>query len=133
MTRKKILIVEDDESIQATIELSLEVTTNWTFLKASSGKEALLLAQTKQPDLILLDVMMPDFDGIEVLIQLRKNPTTQEIPVIFLTAKALAKEQQKLKDLDVQGVIPKPFDAVNLGEQICSLLNWESTENRNMS
>lgn len=128
MTCKQILIVEDDESIQATIELSLEVTTNWVFFKASSGKEGLLLAQTKHPDLILLDVMMPDCDGIEVLRQLRNTPTTQKIPVIFLTAKALANEQQKLKKLDVQGVISKPFDALNLGKQICSLLDWKSTE-----
>lgn len=124
MKRKQILIVDDDTSVRTTIELTLQVTTDWQLLTASSGKECLLLAQKKPPDLILLDVMMPDLDGIEVLRQLRASPKTQKIPIIFLTAKALAKEQQNLKSLDVQGVILKPFDAMALSEQICLLLDW---------
>ena len=68
--------------------------------------------------------MMPDLEGIAVLRQLQTNPSTQKIPVIFLTAKTLATEQQQLKNLGVQGLISKPFDALNLGKQICLLLNW---------
>ena len=124
MSHKQILIVDDDYTVRATVELSLEVTTDWEISTAGSGKECLSLAQTKHPDLILLDVMMPDLDGIEVLRQLRNNNTTQAIPVIFLTAKTLFKEQKQFKNLKVQGIIPKPFDAMNLGKQICLLLNW---------
>ena len=126
MKPKQILIVDDDYAVRATIELSLQVTTDWVIWTASSGKEGLSMAKTKQPDLILLDMMMPALNGIEVLHQLRTTMTTQEIPVIFLTAKALTIEQQELKNLDIQGVISKPFDALGLGEQICSLLNWQN-------
>lgn len=124
MSHKQILIVDDDHNVRATVELSLQVTTDWVILTACSGKEGLSLAQTKPPDLILLDVMMPGLDGIEVLQQLRTNISTQKIPVIFLTAKTMAKEQQKLNNLEVQGVISKPFDAMDLGKKICLLLNW---------
>ncbi|VEP18719.1 Two-component response regulator, CheY subfamily [Hyella patelloides LEGE 07179] len=124
MSHKQILIVDDDDTVRATVEFSLEVTTNWKILTACSGKEGLSLAQSKSPDLIILDVMMPVLDGIEVLQQLRTNISTQKIPVIFLTAKTLTQEQQKLKNLGVQGIISKPFDAINLEKQICLLLDW---------
>lgn len=124
MSHKQVLIVDDDYTVRATVELSLQVTTDWEILTACSGKDGLSLAQIKRPNLILLDMMMPDFDGIEVLQQLRTNTLTQEIPVIFLTAKTLAKEQQQLENLGVRGVIPKPFDALNLEKQICFLLDW---------
>ena len=124
MSHKQILIVDDDYTVRATVELSLEVTTNWEILTACSGKEGLSLARAKPPDLILLDVMMPGIDGLEVLRQLRNDSATQAIPVVFLTAKTPIEKQEHLKDLKVRGVISKPFDAINLGKQICLLLNW---------
>ncbi|MDJ0647449.1 MAG: response regulator [Xenococcaceae cyanobacterium MO_188.B19] len=124
MSDKQILIVDDDNNVRATVQLSLQATTNWEIFIAGSGKEGLFLAQTKLPDLILLDVMMPDLDGIEVLRQLRSNSATQAIPIIFLTAKTLVKEQKQLKDLEVQGIIPKPFGAIDLEKQICLLMDW---------
>lgn len=126
MDHKQILVIDDDHGVRKTIELSLQVTTDWEVLTAASAEEGLLLAQNHDPDAILLDVMMPDCDGIEVLRQLQNNTATQNIPVIFLTAKALAREQQKLNDLEVKGVIPKPFDAINLCQRIRLLLNWQS-------
>ena len=126
MTEKQILIIDDDNDVRKTIELSLQVTTNWKLLTASSGQEGLSVAIADRPDAILLDVTMPDFDGIETLRQLQTNTATEAIPVIFLTARGMAKEQQKLKSLGVKGLISKPFDAVELGEQICSLLGWQS-------
>lgn len=124
MSHKQILIVDDDYSVRATVELSLEVTTDWEISTACSGKEGLFLAQSKLPDLILLDVMMPDVDGIEVLQQLRTNTLTQKIAVIIITAKTLTVEQEKLKHLEIKGIISKPFDAMNLNKQICLLLDW---------
>jgi CheY-like chemotaxis protein len=126
MKPKQILIVDDDYAVRATIELSLQVTTNWVIWTANSGQEGLSMAKTKQPDLILLDMMMSALNGIEVLHQLRTTTATQEIPVIFLTATALTKEHEELKNLNIQGVISKPFDALGLGEQICSLLDWQN-------
>lgn len=128
MTRKQILIIDDDHSILRTTQLALEVTTDWKILAASCGEEGLTLAQAEPPDLILLDMMMPVLDGIGVLHQLRIMTTTQQIPVIFMTAKALTEEQQSLKNLNIQGIISKPFDVVGLAKQICLLLNWEESE-----
>ena len=126
MTDRQVLIIDDDNDVRKTIELSLQVTTDWKILTASSGQEGLTIAIANHPDAILLDVTMSDLDGIETLHQLQTNITTRAIPVIFLTARSMAKEQQKLKNLGVKGLISKPFDAVELGKQICSLLGWQS-------
>lgn len=124
MTPKKVLIVDDDDNVRRVLEITLQATTDWEILEAASGREGLTLADTQHPDVILLDVMMPDLDGVETFRQLQAKITTQAIPVIFLTAKALANEQQKLKNLGIQGLIAKPFEAASLGKQICGLLHW---------
>ena len=125
MDCKQVLVVDDDDGVRKTIELSLQVTTDWKILTAASGKEGLNIAQTEQPDAILLDVMMPNIDGIETFHQLQSSHITKEIPVIFLTATVSKKEQQSLKNLSIQGLIFKPFDALDLHEQICNLLHWQ--------
>jgi CheY-like chemotaxis protein len=124
MSHKQVLIVDDDYAVRTTIQFALEATTDWEILTAASGTECLYLAETKPPDLILLDMMMPDLDGMTVLRQLRAKSSTDNIPVILLTAKTLIKEKEKLQDLNVTGVISKPFNAVNLAEQICLLMDW---------
>ncbi len=123
MDHKQILIIDNDGGVRASIRLSLQITTEWKILTAASEKEALILALTKQPDAILLDITICDCNRNEILRHLQTNRATQKIPIIFLTAKELAKEQEKQKN--VKGVIFKPFDAIGLYEQICLLLNWE--------
>ncbi|MBE9039494.1 response regulator [Oscillatoriales cyanobacterium LEGE 11467] len=124
MANKQLLVVDDDDGVRRIIEMCLQSTTNWNVLTAASGEEALRLAQNEQPDAILLDVMMPDFNGIETLDRLRTQTSTQDIPVIFLTAKVLEKEKQKLMKLSIQGLISKPFDVLDLNKEIRCLLNW---------
>jgi two-component system, OmpR family, response regulator len=80
----------------------------------SSGEEAIAAAAEWSPRLILLDVMMPGMDGPTTLAHLRKNPKTSNIPVLFMTARAQAREVEHFISLGAQGVISKPFDPMTL-------------------
>ncbi|MBD2166018.1 response regulator [Calothrix membranacea FACHB-236] len=124
MTTKHILIVDDEYDIRAVAELALKTVGGWEVSTAASGSEGLVKAIAEQPDLILLDVMMPDMDGIATFQALQANPSTQQIPVILLTAKAQATEQRRFAELGVQAIITKPFKAMKLPGQIASALNW---------
>ena len=124
MTEKRILIIDDDESIQTVVEFGLKMTAGWEVISASSGNEGISRAQTEQPDMILLDVMMPEMDGLATFRALQLNDQTRSIPVIFLTAKAQASEKHLFNDTGGNGVITKPFNALELAQQICRVLNW---------
>ncbi|BAZ71186.1 two-component response regulator (plasmid) [Fischerella sp. NIES-4106] len=94
---KRILIIDDEPDIRETTQMCLEIAGEWEVLTAVSGKEGLVKATTEKPDVILLDVMMPDMDGLTTLQNLQKNPKTQNIPVVLLTAKAQAAEQRQFR------------------------------------
>ena len=118
MTISKILIVDDDEDIRTVIEVVARRVGDWQVLLAASGAEALERAESEQPDVILLDVMMPGMDGPETLARLRQQTSTARIPVIFLTAKAQKHEVQSYLALGANGVIIKPFEAMTLPDEI---------------
>ncbi len=120
---RQVLVIDDEEAIRIIIQASLEFTTDWTVLLAASASEGLKIAQAEQPDVILLDVMMPEVDGIELFHQLQAQPLTQHIPAIFLTARAREVEQKELAALGT-GVLQKPFEPSAIAQQIKTLLNW---------
>jgi CheY-like chemotaxis protein len=120
---RRILVIDDEEAIRIIIQASLEFTAGWTVLLAASGAEGLTMAQAEQPDAILLDVMMPEMDGVSLFHQLQIQPLTQNIPAIFLTAQARNVERKKLESL-ASGVISKPFEPSAIAHQIRTLLNW---------
>jgi CheY-like chemotaxis protein len=122
---KRILLVDDEDGVRRITQFSLEAAAGWKVLTASSGVEGLSIAETEQPDAILLDVMMPDLDGPTTFQQLQENPLTRSIPVILLTAKASPAEQQPLVALGVTGIITKPFKIPDLIAQIRAILNWQ--------
>ncbi len=124
MTEKRILIIDDEESIQTVVEFGLKMTSGWEVISASSGNEGISRAQTEQLDMILLDVMMPEMDGLATFRALQLNDQTRSIPVIFLTAKAQASEKRLFNETGVNGIITKPFNALELAQQICQVLNW---------
>lgn len=128
MTKKQILVIDDNPDIQNLVQIILEEFAGWNVLIASSGKEGISKAIQKNPDAILLDVMMPKFDGVETFKKLQDISLTKNIPTIFLTAKAMMKEQEFLINLGVKGVIPKPFLPECLVQNICDLLNWKIRE-----
>lgn len=119
-----ILYVEDDLDIQAVAQIALEVVGGYTLKTCSSGAEALAAIDGGfVPDLLLLDVMMPNMDGPTTLAELRKKTTTASTPVIFMTAKVQSSEQDYYFTLGAIGVIAKPFDPMSLSVQVRTL--WE--------
>jgi DNA-binding response OmpR family regulator len=125
MNNKRILLIDDEETIQEVVQVGIEIEAGWQVAIASSGLEGIDLAQSQQPDAILLDVMMPDMDGISTLSNLKANAKTSAIPVIFLTAKTQATEKNELQNLGVVDVITKPFNSMTLASQIAKILKWE--------
>jgi CheY-like chemotaxis protein len=124
MSKKHILLIDDEKHISTVVKACLVTLGGWSVITASSGQEGLLNARQEQPDAILLDVMMPDMNGIALLQELRKEPKTQSIPVILLTAKAQTSDRHEYTHLDIAGVITKPFEPLKLADQIAEVLGW---------
>ena len=121
----KILIIDDEDDIREVAALSLESVAGWDVVTANSGSQGLARAVEHQPDAILLDVMMPGMDGPTTFRELRKNPATEKIPVLLLTAKVQSSDQRRFADLGVESVLFKPFDPLTLADQISSVLGWK--------
>ena len=125
MNKKRILVIDDDDGIREVIQICLEAIAGWNVFTAASGEEGLIMASDRQPDAILLDVMMPHLDGIATFQQLQTHTETNKIPTIFLTAKAKISEQKQYQHLGVAGVIIKPFEPYELVAKITQMLDWE--------
>lgn len=119
----RILYVEDEQDIQMVARLALEALGGFSVEICSSGEEALKRAPDFQPQLILLDVMMPGMDGPATLKALRGLPRFICTPVVFMTAKAQSGEVAGYKKLGAVDVIPKPFDPMTLASQVQAI--WE--------
>lgn len=107
-TKPLILAVDDDEDNLLLLAYALE-PLGYTFLTAADGVSALSLAQTYQPDLILLDVLLPYMDGIEVVSHLKKDPINRKIPVIAVTALAIPEDRERLLLAGFNDYISKPY------------------------
>jgi CheY-like chemotaxis protein len=121
---RKVLVVDDDDIIREVAKLALEVVGGWQVSTATTGDEAGRLAAVDQPDIVLLDVMMPTRDGPSTAALLREDPVTREVPVIFLTAKTPLPEEQLESVPNLVGVITKPFDPMSLAAEIDRLAGW---------
>jgi len=119
-----ILIVDDEEDIRDVVRVSLEEFAGWSTITAESGVEGLQIAQTETLDAILLDISMPDMNGLQLCEALQANPETQKIPVIVLTAKVLPSDRRRFIDLDIAGIITKPFDPMTIWRQVAEILEW---------
>lgn len=118
-----ILIVDDDEDNRILILHQLTELYHCSLLTAADGKSAIALAQTHQPDLILLDIMLPDLDGIEVMQRLKQNHQQPKIPVIAVTALARPEERERILAAGCDDYITKPYDLEDLERVICKQLN----------
>jgi CheY-like chemotaxis protein len=118
----KILVIDDEEDTRSIASMCLGLLGGADVVEASSGKEGLQKAADEQPDVIILDLLMPEMDGTQTLTNLRKNPATERIPVIFLTVKGRFEEFDNLKSLGALAVLTKPFDPTTLTEQITDIL-----------
>jgi CheY-like chemotaxis protein len=118
------LYVDDEPDIRQVVQLALGLLSNVTTHTADGGEQAIEMSRESRPDLVLLDVMMPGMDGPSTLMRLREDPQLKEIPVIFMTAKAMPREVARFRAMGAAGVIAKPFDPMQLGKQVMAL--WES-------
>jgi len=121
----KLLVVDDEPDIVELLSASLKYH-GYEVATANSGRQAMEEARRFRPDMILLDVMMPELDGPATLEALRERDETRTIPVLFMTAKAQAGELSRYAALGVAGVIPKPFDPMTLHERVSGALGWDA-------
>ncbi|NNF65182.1 MAG: response regulator [Acidimicrobiia bacterium] len=119
--KERILVVDDDPDILQFVRMNLELE-GFEAQTAEGGLEGLAIAKSKPPDLVLLDVMMPEMDGLTALRKLRNSPATASVPVIVLTAKALAEDRVRGLDLGADDYITKPFDLEELMARIRTVL-----------
>jgi CheY-like chemotaxis protein len=125
MSAKRILIIDNESYIQEVAQISLETVAGWEVITASSGREGLVKAEAEQPDAILLDVMMPEMDGLTTFQELQANPATQHLPVILLTAMVQSGERSRYTQLGLKATITKPFDPLSLAQEMAQALGWD--------
>jgi CheY-like chemotaxis protein len=120
---KDILYIEDDPDIQGIVKLALEQIGGFSVQICGSGANAISFIARRQPQLVLLDVMMPGIDGLSTFRAIRSFPDSKNIPIIFITAKVQKQEVDTYIGLGALGVIAKPFDAVTLSDLVRGL--WD--------
>lgn len=121
---REILYVDDEPDIREIVQMALGLVPTLSVNTADSGTRALQSMLASKPDLVLLDVMMPNMDGPTTLQRMRSAPELQAIPVIFMTAKAMPQEVARFRALGAAAVIAKPFDPMLLAEHVLSI--WEA-------
>jgi CheY-like chemotaxis protein len=124
---KRLLVIDDEADLRRVIQIALEELEDWQIVLAASGQEGLQTVRTGQWDAILLDISMPNMDGFTVFEQLQADDKTQSIPVVLLTAKVLPHDRARFAEMNIAGVMTKPFDPITLGDQITQLLRWEKS------
>jgi two-component system, OmpR family, response regulator len=118
---ERVLLIDDDASIRRVGEICLTRVGNWEVALADSAKKALEILDTFKPDVILLDVMMPEVDGLSAL-PLIKQKTNNKVPIIFVTAKVMRHEVTRYLELGATGVVSKPFDPLTLPSDIQAIV-----------
>lgn len=116
-----VLYVDDEPDIRLVASMALGLDTTLRVDTADSGEQALALLPALQPDLVILDVMMPGLDGPSTLARMREDPRLESIPVVFMTAKAMPDERERFLRMGAAGIIPKPFDPMRLAGQVTEL------------
>jgi two-component system, cell cycle response regulator DivK len=127
MARTRILIMEDDDDTQSMVRFLLEYK-GYEVLAAKDGKHGLELARQEKPDLILLDLAMPEMDGWLVAKQLKEAPETKAIPVIAVTAYTMSSDRRKAMDAGCDGFIGKPMNVPEFIAEVEKFLGNRSTE-----
>ncbi len=116
-----VLIVDDESSIRTICRVNLE-TDGLAVAEAVDGRDALDAVRKEQPELVLLDVMMPEVDGWQVAAELGQDPATRDIPIVFLSARAAREDRARAQTLGAVGYIVKPFDPVALSVAVREVL-----------
>ena len=126
MADKLILIVEDNDKSLELVQDILQFR-GFRTLPASNGHQAVELARIHQPDLVLMDIQLPDLDGVSALRQLRSQPSTAGIPVVALTAFAMTEDRGRLLEAGFDGYLAKPIDVRTLTETVLTYCRKANT------
>ncbi len=118
----KILVVDDDPSLLRQISFRLKKRDGYVVFEAKNGLNGLTKARKQNPDLIILDWMLPDIQGPEVLNELKNDPKTSTIPVLMLTGKNKIGEIEQAFDLGADAYLTKPFSLQNMADKVADLL-----------
>ena len=124
---RTLLFIEDDPDHQMLVRLSLGQHNHYTVVYADDGAKGVAKAVEIQPDIILLDIMMPELDGLSVLEKLREHPSTRDIPAVVLSAKALPEDIQAGLARGARAYFVKPFDVLRLEERLDAILDGRDT------
>jgi two-component system, OmpR family, response regulator MtrA len=119
--RSLVLIADDDADILLLVKAILE-RSGHEVVSASDGAEALASVRARKPDLAVLDIAMPEIDGLEVLRRLRADPTTSELPIVLLSARAQEADVQRGFAVGASAYLKKPFSPRELSERVAELL-----------
>ncbi len=119
---KKILIVDDEEAVLAIVSATLDDDDRYALFLGGNGEEAVRVCERERPDLLFLDIMMPDMDGYEVCRSLRNDPNTADITIIMLTALAQDFDQRKAMEVGADEYMTKPFSPTALLERVEQVL-----------
>ncbi len=119
----KILIIDDEDDIRVIASMSLGLIGGVSVIEAAGGADGVSKALSEKPDVILLDMIMPDMDGADTIAALKEHPETRHIPVIFVTTRSLNSDVERMKQLGAVGVLSKPFDPTLLSSQVRAILD----------
>jgi CheY-like chemotaxis protein len=128
MPRARILIVEDDRDNLGLIRFILE-RADYEVLEAHTGLEGLKLTREEVPDLVLLDLAMPELDGWTVAKKLKADPNTQKIPVVALTVRTLSEDRKRALAAGCDGYMTKPMNVASFAEEIASFIEKSNQSN----
>ena len=123
---KKVLVVDDEEDMVRLLQLTLADDPRYDFLMATDGTTALEVAGRERPDVVFLDISMPDIDGYQVCQALKADPKTGKARVVMLTALAQEFDRQKAADAGADGYITKPFSPTALLDKLDELLGGDT-------
>ncbi|MGH9091068.1 MAG: response regulator [Acidimicrobiales bacterium] len=118
---RTLLIVDDEDGVRSLVRVTLE-SDNYKILEASDGSEALIVAREHHPDLVLLDVMLPDLSGIELCRQLKGDPAMSSTSIVMLTARAQQTDLGEAEDAGADGYFTKPFSPIALMQKVETIL-----------
>lgn len=107
--KKKILVVDDERDVRRMTGMRL-AAAGYTVIEAETGQDAIIIAQNQHPDLVMLDIMMPDMDGSKVAAALKENPSTKDIPIIYLTCLVSKDAQETGNVIGGSFFLAKPYE-----------------------
>ena len=118
----KVLLIEEDDDVRSVAVLSLKLIGGVQVVEADGREKGMQLALSEKPDAILMDFLNFESDGVPAISELKSNPETADIPVVFLTTRSLSSDADIMLKLGAKGILHKPFDPMTLASEIREII-----------